>query len=54
MNAVGKVISVVIYAAALYITHQYAPGSVMTVAIVGVVLFFVIHLGLRMKQRTSK
>jgi thiol:disulfide interchange protein len=54
MNGVGKLISVVIYAAALYLTHQIAPGATVAVAIIGIVLFFGVHIALRSKQGSAK
>jgi|SwirhisoilCB3_FD_contig_31_5970545_length_315_multi_2_in_0_out_0_2 hypothetical protein len=54
MNAVGKTISTVIYLIALLITYLVAKDSVPVVAVVGVVLFFAVHLTLRSRQGSKR
>ena len=54
MNAVGKTIATVIYLIALLITFLVAKDAVPVVAIVGVVLFFAVHLTLRARQGSNR
>ena len=54
MNAVGKTISTVIYLIALLITYLVAKDAVPVVAVVGVVLFFAVHLTLRSRQGSKR
>lgn len=50
MNATGKLISVLLLAAALTITYLVAANAAPTVAIVGLGVFFVGHIALRSRQ----
>ena len=53
MNAVGKTVSTVVYLIALLITFLVAKDAVPVVAIVGVVVFFAVHLTLRARQGSN-
>lgn len=54
VNALGKTISTALYIIALVITYLVNKDAVAVVAIVGIVLFFVVHIALRSRQSSSK
>jgi len=53
MNKTGKIISSTLYVLALVVCAFVRPGALAIVAVVGVVLFFVIHLALRARGGAS-
>jgi hypothetical protein len=54
VNALGKAISIVLYAAAVIATYLTAPDATTPVALIGIAAFFAIHLALRARNPRSR